>query len=114
MNDLTLKIVLGVAAVAWLAACTVLYKAFRGAAWLAGPTVASCMALTGVAVMASLVLPEALCLAPLWLAITLLSALHLYHARAPASALKGLGGSRNNLRGASAPASALTDEDTRI
>ena len=113
MNDMTLKIILGAAAVGWLAACALLYKAFRGAAWLAGPTVASCLSLLGLAVIASLILPEALFLAPAWLAVTLLSALHLRNAQAEGSARKGAGRSPVTFRGAAA-AAAPTEDDSHI
>jgi Na+-driven multidrug efflux pump len=113
MNDTTLNIVLAAAAVAWLAACTLLYKAFRGAAWLAGPTVASCLSFLGVTVIASLILPGALFLAPAWLAVILLSALHLRRARAEGSARKEAGGSPAVFRDA-APAATSMEEDWHI
>jgi hypothetical protein len=114
MNDLTLKLVLGAAAVAWLAACILLNKAFRGTAWLAGPTVASCLALLGVAVTSSLTLHGALFLAPVWLAILILSTLHLRDARAAVSARESAGNSPFTFGGVAPPPANPNENDPHI
>ena len=87
MTPFTLYIILGVSVVVWSLACMSLYKATRGAAWLAGSTVASCLFFLGVTVAASLLVPGTFFLAPLWLGILVLTLLHLAAARRAAPSL---------------------------
>jgi hypothetical protein len=81
MGVLPLKIILVACATIWLLICMLLYRGTRNAAWLAGTTVASCLFFLGVTVLASMLVPEALFLAPLWLGVLVLSVLHLQAAQ---------------------------------
>ena len=80
MNSLTLKITLAGLAVFWMAVCFQIYRSFKGSAWLAGPTVASCLFLVGATLIASIMIPSAFYLAPVWLFVFSLAALHLHAA----------------------------------
>ncbi len=77
MNSLTLKITLASLLVFWMAVCFQIYRAFKCSAWLAGPTVASCLFLLGATLIASVMIPSAFYLAPVWLFVFSLAALHL-------------------------------------
>ncbi|HEX5885993.1 MAG TPA: hypothetical protein VFY67_15725 [Pyrinomonadaceae bacterium] len=77
MNSFMLKSILLTVALFWLVACLQIYRTFKGSAWLAGPTVASCLFLLGATVIASVMVPSAFYLAPVWLFVFSLAALHL-------------------------------------
>ncbi len=81
MHVITLKVILAASAVIWLLVCLLLYRVSRTAAWLAGSTVASCLFCLGATVLASVLVPGALTLAPLWLGVLVLTMLHLHAAR---------------------------------
>lgn len=86
MEAFTLNIVLAAAVGTWLVVCVLIYKAFKDAAWLAAPTAASCLFLLGTTVAGSVLVREAFFLSPVWLAVFLLAAIHLYRARKEMSA----------------------------
>ena len=77
MNSFILKLILATVALFWLVVCFQIYRTFKGSAWLAGPTVASCLFLLGATVIASIMIPSAFYLAPVWLFVLSLAALHL-------------------------------------
>lgn len=77
MTPLALHIILGTSVVVWSLLCVLLYRSTRGAAWLAGSTVASCLFFLGATVAASILVHGALFLAPLWLGVVVLALLHL-------------------------------------
>ncbi len=65
----------------WFLVCVHVYKTSRAAAWLAAPTVASCLFLSGLTVALSVFVRDALWTAPLWVGVVLLALLHLVTAR---------------------------------
>lgn len=92
MSVMTLHITLAACAVIWLLACMLLYRIAKHAAWLAGSTVASCLFFLGITVLASVLVPEALSLLPLWLGVLLLAVCHLHAARHEATWVGGMSG----------------------
>jgi hypothetical protein len=89
MEALTLKLVMGGALFAWLFVCAFIYRAFRGALWLASPTAASCLFLLGATAAASVFVPRAFFLAPLWAGVVVLVALHLWKASGARRGVRG-------------------------
>ena len=77
----TTKLFLGLAVFFWLLLCTTIYRKFRGAAWLAASTAASCLFFLGTTIVASLLVRGALFLLPLWIGVAALIAAHLLSAQ---------------------------------
>ncbi len=77
----TVNILVLVGMALWFLACVQVYRTSRAAAWLAAPTVASCLFLSGVTVALSVFVRGALWTAPLWVGVVLLALLHLVTAR---------------------------------
>jgi hypothetical protein len=80
MDSISLKLTLGSLLLMWLLVCALVYRMFRSASWLASPSVASCIFLLGATVAASFFVPEAFFLAPLWIGVFILAAIHLWKA----------------------------------
>ena len=81
MNDITLHAIIGLIIVAWSLVCLLIYRLSRHAAWLAGSSVSSCLFLLGARTTISFLVEGALYLAPLWLALSILTLVHLQAAR---------------------------------
>ena len=75
------KLVVLVGLAAWFLVCVQVYKASRAAAWLAAPTVASCLFLSGTTLAVSAFVKGAFWMAPLWIGVLILALLHLAAAR---------------------------------
>jgi len=103
MGVLPLKIILMACATIWLLSCMLLYRGTRNAAWLAGATVASCLFFLGVTVLASMLVPGALFLAPLWLGVLVLSVLHLQAAQRHPTQIWPIAGGMHHRQTTSAP-----------
>lgn len=93
MSAPLLQLLLALGAVVWLLACLLLYRGTRYAAWLAGSTVASCLGFLGLTGLASVLVPGALALLPLWLGIVVLTGWHLWAAAQRTAARRTLASS---------------------
>lgn len=93
MSAPLLKLLLALGAVVWFLACLLLYRGTRYAAWLAGSTVASCLGFLGLTGLASVLVPGALALLPLWLGIVVLTGWHLWAAAQRTAARRTLASS---------------------
>lgn len=80
MEPFTIKITLGFVVFLWLLLCLAIYRKFRGAAWLAASTAASCLFFLGATIAASVLVTGALFLLPLWIGIVVLIGIHLFSA----------------------------------
>jgi hypothetical protein len=78
MSSTVLMIVLAGAVFVWLLVCILIYNAYRTSSLLAAPTVSSCLFLLGATVAASVLVPGAFYLLPVWVGVLVLSLLHLH------------------------------------
>lgn len=78
MSSTVLMIVLAGAVVVWLLVCILIYNAYRTSSLLAAPTVSSCLFLLGATIAASVLVPGAFYLVPVWVGVLVLSFLHLH------------------------------------
>jgi len=85
LDMITAHTILGICTAIWMLICLLLYRCFRGADWLAGSTVASCLFFLGATVLAGSQVTGALLFTPLWLSILMLLSLHLHAARSSAT-----------------------------
>lgn len=80
--DQTLQyLILAILTVFWALCCLHIYAKAKYAAWLAGSTVATCLFFLGTTVIVSFLVSGALLLIPLWLAVIILSVVHLSAAK---------------------------------
>jgi hypothetical protein len=92
MGVIMREIVLAAGAGIWLLGCMLLYRLSRDAAWPAGSTVASCLFFLGATVLASILVPGALFLAPLWMGVLMLAVLHLLAAHRGSTRMHSIAG----------------------
>lgn len=113
MKLTVIKFLIMVGLVGWMFVCIQLYRTSRGAAWLAAPTVASCLFLSGATAAASVFVRGALWLTPLWLGVVGLAVLHLWAARRSARGHR-VGRSRPQQSSASPAPVAARELDTDV
>ena len=114
MSSTVLMIVLAGAVFVWLLFCILIYNAYRASSLLAAPTVSSCLFLLGATVAASVLVPGALNLLPLWVGVLVLSFLHLHktQTRRKRPAMESL--NRHRVNPTTTPESFVHEENSYI